>query len=469
MSNKTIEIGERYISFKQKDETFLGIPAGIGGGHHALKALTSLKNQPGWIVKENAIEEWRFMGFTRVNDEVCLYGPYREGKALDEVLALDPEQALPYIKSLIESLKVLKDRSFELFSFESDTVLFLDDGGIFFFPRPIMSKIRNSRSEDYRIRAYETITHPYLDGEKRSGFTIAILLYKILTGEYPFTDTTQDGVRAKIRNLDAVSPYLVRPELKKEASDVIMDTFSKAKSYTLEDWNRIVSSWIQNGIFREVSKEEQELLLSRAQEQGEKSERAFQKKLFWEKNGRLILFISIIVVVAGFVIGSFVKNALAPRVTKGYSAHQVVNAYYTSINSLDHMTMEDSVIKKAGKADINEVVHLYVIGKQTMAYEGRSYIIPGDKWAEDGRPDLVAPLFVYGVVDLNVTEERGGPEPVYTVTYEKWSRKVSETKPVPGEKLYTGYKVKDRLFMKQDKEDWVIFRMDRLEYVPLEQ
>ena len=469
MSDRTMEIGERYITFKQKDENFLGIPTGISGGHHSLIALTSLKNRPGWIVKENAIEEWRFIGFTRINDEVCLYGPYMEGKALDEVLALDPEQALPYIKSLIESLKLLEDRSFELFSFESDSVLFLDDGGIFFFPRPIMSKIRASRSEDYRVKAYETITHPYLKGEERSGFTIAVLLYKILTGKYPFADTTQDGVRAKIRNLDVVSPYLIRPELKKEASDVILSTFSKAESYTLEDWHRIVSSWIQNGIFREVSNEERELLLSKAQEQEEKTDRAFQKKLFWEKNGKLVLFISIIVVVAGFVIGSFVKNALAPRVTKGFSPDQVVNAYYTKINSLDHMTMEDCVTKGAGKSDINEVVHLYVIGKQTMAYEGRSSIVPADKWAEDGRPELLAPLFVYGVVDLNVTEERGEPEPVYTVTYEKWSRKISESRPVPGERLYTGFQVKDRLFMKQDKGDWVIFRMDRLEYVPIEE
>ncbi len=210
-------------------------------------------------------------------------------------------------------------------------------------------------------------------------------------------------------------------------------------------------------------------MLSKAQEQEEKTDRAFQKKLFWEKNGKLVLFISIIVVVAGFVIGSFVKNALAPRVTKGFSPDQVVNAYYTSINSLDHMTMEDCVTKGAGKSDINEVVHLYVIGKQTMAYEGRSSIVPADKWAEDGRPELLAPLFVYGVVDLNVTEERGEPEPVYTVTYEKWSRKISESRPVPGERLYTGFQVKDRLFMKQDKGDWVIFRMDRLEYVPIEE
>ncbi len=468
MSDMTTQIGERYISFKQKDETFLGIPTGVSGGHHALKALTSLKNQPGWIVRDNAIEEWRFIGFTRINEQVCLYGPYMEGIALNEVLDLEPQQALPYIKSLVESLKLLKDRSFDLFSFESDSVLFLKEGGIFFFPRPIMSNIRNSRSEDYRINFYEIITHPYLKGEERSGFTIAILLYKILTGKYPFADTTQDDVRAKIRNLDVVSPHLIRPELKKEASDAIMNTFNKAENYTLENWNEIITSWIQNGIFREVSREERELLLTRAQEQEEKTAKAFKKKLFWEKNGRLVLIVSIIVVVAGFVIGSFVKNALAPRVTKGYTPEQVVRAYYTSINSLDHMTMEDCVIKGAGKSDINEVVHLYVISKQTLAYEGRSFLIPADKWEEDGRPELAAPLFVYGVIDLNITEERGEPEPVYTVTYERWSRKLTETRPIAGEKLYTGFKVKDRLFMKQDKKDWVIFRMDRLESIPLE-
>jgi hypothetical protein len=469
MSDNVTKIGERFLSFKQKDETYLGIPTGIKGGHHALKALTSLKNEPGWIVKGNLIDEWRFIGFTRINGEVCLYGPYLKGTALDEVLELNPEQGLPYVKKLIEALLLLKERSFQLFSFETDSVLFLDDGGVFFFPRPIMSKIRNSRSENYRIQAYEIITHPYLNGEERACFTIAILLYRLLTDSFPFTDNSEDGVRAKIRNLDAISPYLVRPDLKKELSDAIMNTFNKSKSYNLEDWHRIVSSWIQDGIYREISSEERELLLSKAQEQREKTERTFRKKLFWEKNGRLILIIAALVVVGGFVIGSFVKNALAPRITKGFSPIQVVKAFYESINRLDHMTMEDCVIQKAGKAEINEVVHLYVIGKQTMAYEGKSYIVPADKWAEDGRPELLAPFFVYGTVDLEVTEERGAPEPVYTVTYEKWSRKISEEKPMESEKLYTGYKVKDRLFLKQNRGDWVIFQIDRLEFVPIEE
>jgi len=472
-----METQDTPITINVDEQPYLGVPTGIRGSHHALKALTAMKNEPGYIVRGSVIEDWRFLGFTRLDGEVFLYGPYLEGRSLEEVLEMKPDHALPLLRRLVQALALLKERSVGLFSFESDSVLFLDDGGVFFLPRPIMEKISISGSEAHRIRTCESITHPYLENESRASFTVAVLLYRVLTGEFSFMDDTVEGIRDKIRNLDVVSPHLARPEVRKEVSRVIMSVFDKSGTYSLEDWERIITDWIEQGVFRDVTIAEREELLAKARERKDRTERAFKSKLFWEKNGRLVLIVTGIVIAAGFIVGGFVRNLLAPRVTAGFTPEQVVEAYYTSINSLDHMTMDDCVIRGAGRGQINEIIHLYVISKQTMAYEGQSYIVPADRWVENGRPELEPPMFVYGIADLRIRRERGEPEPVFTAEYEKWSRTAPEGddeagsatgEQAPAGPLYEGNRVRDRLFLTQRGEDWVIYRIERLETSPID-
>ena len=457
---------ERNVTLRHEGKTYLGVPTGMTGGHHALKALTALRDQPGWIVQGNILKEWYFSDFIRNDGEVCLCGPFLKGTALDEILERKPEDSIPYISRLIRALLLLQERSIELFSFQSDGVLFLEDGGVFFFPPEIMHKIMDSRSQGYKIQAHELINHPYLKGEERASFTIAILLYRLITGKFPFSGATDGEIRDKMRNFDVLSPHLVRPEIKPAISESLEKSFGKSKTLTLHDWDRIVSSWITEGIYREIPSEERDALLARAKEQEEKSILSYRSRIFWEKNGKKVLLISAAVIVFGLIAGSFVKRALEPRSTKGFSEEQVINAFYTSINTLDHMTMQDCVIGGAGKQEINEAINLYVISKQTTAYEGKSYIVPADEWVKKGKPELNPPYFVHGVTDLKITRERGGPEPVFLATYTRWSRKeVGEGQPTDST-LSASTRIKDRLSLKQDKKDWVIFKIDRLESIP---
>lgn len=451
-----------------KDEKrFLGVPTGISGSHHALKALTTLKNQPGWVVSGSRIEEWRFLGFTKIEDQVYLYGPHLSGKALDEVLELSPEEGLPYLLKLVKALLTLQEKQIEMLSIQTDAVLFLDNGDVFFFPHSIMNKLKDSRSLAYRIGAFEAINHPYLKGEQKISFTIAALVYKQLTGNFSFMDPTVDGIRDKMRNMEATSPSLIRPNIRENIADVVMQGLGKTHGQALKEWANSLLSWIHSGPFREISTQENDLLLAKAREQEQKSQKAFRKKVFLEKNGRKIIIIAAAVLGASFLIGSFLKNALAPRVTKGFTPDQVVQAFYASINQLDHITMEDCVVEKAGKAEINEAIHLYVISKQTIAYEGKSYIVPADEWDSNGRPGLNPPFFAYGVTGLTIVQEKGEPAPVFLATYEKWSRNPDEPEAAGSRSPHMGWKVKDRLRLKQDKDDWVIFNINRMANVPI--
>jgi hypothetical protein len=133
------------------------------------------------------------------------------------------------------------------------------------------------------------------------------------------------------------------------------------------------------------------------------------------------------------------------------------------------MLMEDCVVDKAGQGDITEAMNLYVISRVQMGYEGKANPMPADEWDKAGRPALPAGTSVYGVTDLQITEEAGEPDPVYLVSYEKWS---PDTSAEAGSDAGGGSdvatvgtlhrKIVDRVWLRRDKGDWVIYRLDRL-------
>jgi hypothetical protein len=148
----------------------------------------------------------------------------------------------------------------------------------------------------------------------------------------------------------------------------------------------------------------------------------------------------------------------------------VVETYYRSMNGLDHAVMEDCVTGQAGKQDINEVLHLYVLSRVSLGYEGRSNILPADEWDRQGRPPLKPPQTVFGVTDLDIRQTAAEPQPAFIATYRKWTPSPEEDTapgaPAAQGPRYRGYRVRDSLTLRRDRGDWVIDRLERLEAEP---
>jgi hypothetical protein len=217
---------------------------------------------------------------------------------------------------------------------------------------------------------------------------------------------------------------------------------------------------------------EREQILQRARKEEEKIGRAYRRKVFWQKHWKTVGIVAVAVVVVGGLAGSLLKNILAPRETRGFSPEQVVEAFYQSMNDLNHTLMEDCVVEGAGKQTIREVVNIYVLSRVSLGYEGRSHVIDADEWDAQGRPELSPPETVYGATDLVVLQERGEPEPVFQVSYTKWM-------PEPGQDpgadsagstglsemegpRFTGLEITERVYLKLDRNDWVIYRFEPL-------
>jgi len=298
-----------------------------------------------------------------------------------------------------------------------------------------------------------------------------VVLSRIRTGRFPFNGEDAEVLHSQARGLEIQPPSVVVPGLDPEASDLIMAGLGRGRrgSVTLTQLAEELDSWPNRTLVRPQTEEELRGALLAARTRQAAADRTFQRKRFWQRNWRTALIIAVAVVVVGGVGGTILKNLLAPRVTRGFAPLKVVETFYASMNTLDHTTMQACVVGKAGQAEVNETMTLYVTSRVTIGYEGRSNVISADEWDKEGRPALPPPRALYGVTGLTVKQEQREPEPVFLVSYQKWNpaprpdTDLTDNTPPRSE----GHAVSDRVWLKQDRGDWVIYRIDRLQSTEL--
>jgi hypothetical protein len=456
------------MELMDQGQRHLAMAVGAAVQGTAMTRILAMKSSPGWITRGSEIREWRFEGVKEMDGTLYLHGPHASGTMLADVIALPLARALPYLVRLAHALSVLAGNRKEWFPLETDAVLFTDDESVLFLPPEIHREIRDLRTFEANRDTYESLNHPDLKGELLASFGIASILYRVVTGRFAVTGPNAEEIHEQARKLAIMPPNRLAPEIAPEVSELIMAGLGRAKRgpVTIAEWAKRLVEWQSQELFLTLSAEDRARALSDAEAREKGSTQSFRRRMFWEKNWKLVAIIAAAVIAVGAVFGSILSNALAPRVTRGYAPDKVVQTFYVSMNVLDHMTMQACVIGKAGQGEINEATTLYVTSRVTQGYEGRSNIVAASEWDKAGRPVLTSPQTLYGVTGLSLRREQDGTAPVFLVKYDKWSPssapdtgKMPSLDAVPQSE---GHSVVDRAWLKQDKGDWVIYRIDRL-------
>jgi hypothetical protein len=448
----------------------LAIPLGAAGRSHALARLSGLRTSPGWHVSGAAVREWRFEGFSALPDGACLYGPDVAGVTLAEVLALPLAQAVPRLASLADALGTLAEGAVPFFPLQADAVVIDDRGGVLFLPPGVMREVRGVRTFEENRETFEALNHPDLRAEVLASFTLGVCLYRAAVGRFPFTGGDDEEIHEQARKLALQPPSRLVPGLRDDASALIMAALGRqrGRSARIADWRAGFTAWAREGITRHVDAAERERLAREGDARTRDAAKRFKTRTFWEKNWKIVAIAGAGVVVAGAVLGSILGGVFAPRATRGYPPRKVVETFYTSINSMNHTLMEACVVDKAGQGEINEAMNLYVMSRVQMGYEGKANTVPADQWNEAGRPVLPAGTAVYGITNLAIVEQAGEPAPVYQVTYEKWAPDSGASTEIGDTTIATAHRrIVDRVALRRDKGDWVIFRLDRQSEEPL--
>jgi hypothetical protein len=402
-------------------------------------------------------------------------------------------EALQYLSRLAAALALLHERGIELERLQTDSVLFLDAGGVLFLPPGVMKRVCELHPISYKLRVFELINHPDWTRATRGGtvarrpspsahlsFTLGALAYRMIVGHYPFEADSEEEVHNQIRHRQLASPALVVPSLRPEVGRYLLRALGRETPSvpTLQEWVQTLSTWHSEGLYRSLTDEQRAELVEQARAQSVRAARAYGRRVFWQRRGITVLIVAGIVVVAGILAGSYLRNLLQPPATRGFDPRQVVEAYLLSMNTLDHAMMEDCTVDGAGKDTVREVINIYVLSRVTQGYEGRSNIIPADEWDRAGRPPLEPPQTVFGVTDLVLRQARGEPEPVFEATYTLWTPRPPDEvtgeaaadtgQPgagQPGQDTANGptvisRNISERFYLRLHRGDWAINRIE---------
>lgn len=454
---------------EEDGKEYLAIATGIRTKSFAVTRFTEVKKHPGWILRGDSAEPWRIQGFLDHEGQLYLYGEYLEGRPLMDVLSGNERDVLTQLARLAELFAILRKRGIEYASIHAGSVLVLAEGGVLVLPAELTNRIRTSQTLEDRLRSYELYNHPDLSGEENLSFAFAVSAYRVLTGDFPFYDESEEELHNKMRRRRILAPDVKDPSIRPEVSAQVMAGLRQEKrpAPTLEDWRRALGDWARSGVRRSLSDSEREAVLRRAESDEARYARTYGRTRFLQKHGRTLAVVAVAVGFGGWLLGSILSNVFAPRVTAGYSPEEVVRAFYTSINDLEHMTMEDCVIGDAGRAAIREAMNLFVITRQRFGVEGTTGLVDAAEWAQEGYPELDPQFAPYGVAELSITQESEADEPVFTVEYQKWAPSSGDLDELEEQAQvmlgYEGEWRRERVRLTQDRNDWVIYEFELLD------
>ncbi len=446
---------EGIYEVKTGDKKYLGIASGLDSSILKTMDRNSFLEDPGYLWNGKELVPWRIENLFVNNGELVPAGSWIEGKLLSET-----EYSLPLLSDLASLLNALKEKDYKPSGLTPAGIYVTGSNGILIFPGSVMDLIIKHQEESYRLKWFDPFNHPDIRGENILSFFMGILAYRTFTGELPFSGSSITEIREKMRRSKPVPPDLKAPGLAAEISELVMDSIVPGQKHvSIENWKEIFSGCKEENLFpEELSAEEIEKIKSKAAYLEEKREKAFRRRQFMQKYGKLIAGIAAGIAVAAAVLYSPVKQALKPPVTAGLSPAKVVELYYSSINSLDSETMSDCTSSKTGKSDIKEVTGMYVIAKVRTGYEGKSGLISAEKWIASGKKPLPPGMSVYGITDLEIKRIS---EDTFTARYTKWYTEYPQNTEETGSGIPEGVGVTDRLHLVKNKNVWVIDLIER--------
>ena len=465
------QLAEGLVRIDREERTFLGVATYIPSNRFAVTKLTGMERGEGVIVREGELITWRIHGFTQHENSLFLYGDYVEGRTLGEVLQYSADGFLPYLSRLTRALTTLRENDRPTPIMHTRGIVFLDDGGVLFLPPDLLKTMTDFQSSESRWEFHDIYRHPDLDEQENSSYAVGVLAFQSLTGTPPFEETEEQELIERMRSGLVANPRHIVPEILPEVADTLHKAMAdpEGKLPAVEEWTDIFQKWIQSGTHREITEEERERIVEEAQAEKQGMERTYRRREHLRKNWRRYVGITLIAILVGTIPATIIYRMFEPRSTVGLSAPEVVRAFYYGMNRLDHETMADATVENAGDSEIREVTTMYVVSRMRTAVEMDGAMIDARDWYAQGKPEIPEGKSVYGVADLRlegIRPARDG-EAAFRVSYEKWyPTGVSEES--SGEGILVGFERVDRVYLKQSRGDWVIYRIDRIEDRTLE-
>lgn len=466
-----VPLSEILIELELDGIPYLGMNIASKRRNRAATQFAEVKNSEGRLFFKTPEgwknKPWKVLGALEKEEQIYLYGEMVRGKTLSQILEQADTKVLDYLRRLAEVLKTAEENNFTLGKINTEGIIFTENDEILLLPREIMGLISSQQSSDFRNSTMELFNHPEKSGEEGYVFSFGVFTYRCITGEYPFLGEDEIEIHKRMRDLAILSPRQRIPELKEEISEIIMTSLGQEKKTFpgLSDWIEALDSWIaMDSLYREISEEEKKEIQERVKKIEKRRESLYSTKSFFDKHKKAIIISGIAIILGIGMMVNILQGVLAPPVTEGMEPMEVVELFYSSINSFDHMAIEDATAKGVAKEEIRQATNLYVISRMRLAYEQKTGFVPADRWIAEGMPELSRDETLYGIANLTITSLG---DTIFKAEYDRWlpgSRDLEEVAENPEmeaklsvEKLH----FVDTLYLAKEGRYWVINRIER--------
>ncbi len=477
-------IADMLVRVRDEERAYLAIDPGITAAGFARTRLVRIARTPAWIIHGDDIDIWTPLGFTEQQGALCLYGPELNAITLDEVLRTAKDgEALGYLTRLAHALASAVSKGFAVSRVTPFGVLFVEDGGVLLLPQPIVDGICEHLPRQRYIEMVERYNHPDHSGETALDFALGALTYSVVVGHPPYRGETLEEIRARMRDRPPTEPLVAKPELKADVAEALQRSLAPGRSQAadLSHWPHLLERWRAGGVYHSAVEEEHGQLVREAGRREKRFERSYSRAGYLRRNGLRLVISAIVVVVVGGLTGNIIYHRLQPRSISGYPPEGVVRAYYESINTLDHETMQEAVVDGAGRQEIEQVMRMYVGTRVRLAMEHREGFTTAQDWRDAGMPPIESGEMLFGIAELEIEELETGPEIPreeerrFLARYERWytadtadSQERPSGQPDDQERARNtgrsleieGYRHEDRLYLRRDHGDWVIYRIE---------
>ncbi|MCL2211714.1 MAG: hypothetical protein FWB95_07320 [Treponema sp.] len=436
---------------KVNDSASMCFDTGLEPRSFARTKMSQSLIEQGYVVNPDGSHEiWKASGVNEINGCMTVFGPAVHGKRLD--ILLEETEAL------IQSAKQTAQRQIALqavvywikakmFLGETRSVLNLGasficmedtqthpKGSVYFAPEHLSTRCLYLESARPDQSLHDKYNCPDLFGMDASAFCAGVMLYKILTGNQPYSglelyQDMREGIFMPVQPAapelneklaELIQSALLLPVLKKRPSMSGTDILSNILEILIDKTNTAANidslyAAVPLDKTKQAEKESKNFLL--------KKNVVVKTRRFMASNKHLIIGCAIGLFFALFILFSTLQGVRQRPTTSGLSPDRVVTAYFDAFSSLDHFYME-ACINGADKTDVNAAASFYAVFKQRQAYEGsgQPLIIQARAWKENGGA-LPAPN-VFGVTDLVITYVGGNEEDglvVYRADYLLWA------------------------------------------------
>jgi len=428
--------------------------------------------EPGFIVSmDGTHKEWKASGVIEVDGFMRVWGQIAPGKRLDILIeecdcaALETRRAA--LQAIVSWIKA------KLFLGDSQTALnpgasFILNDAVFFAPDYIANSclfIEDPNSDHYNC--------PDLNGIDAAAFCAGTMLYKVLTGFFPFQS---DEIYQDMREGIFLPISLAAPELDEKLAEIIQaslllpaikaSSLKNNASGEVSGGTSILTQILEslqadktgiinvNSLYKPLSEEKRIYIEKEKKNYLLKQNSITGAKRFVMRNKNALIGTGIGIFILVVVILSVIQSISGRPTTQGLTSAGVITAYYDSFSKLDHVFME-ACVQGADKSDINAAAGFFAVTKARQAYEYTTdtILIPANEWLENGG-ELPAPN-VFGVTDLTI-ENASGSEiesvTTYRVNYLLWA---------PHEQSVSR---SDTLTLRRDKRgNWRIIDIQRVE------